>query len=49
LAWSFEHPAGVAASADEAAALARFREVRDQIDARIQTWLRAQGISIAWV
>jgi len=44
LAWSFEDPAALAASGDEAAALAKFRQVRDQIDARIQAWLREQGI-----
>jgi arsenate reductase len=39
--WGFEDPAAFAGS--EADTLARFREVRDQIDGRIQEWLEQRG------
>ena len=42
LHWPFEDPAAFEGSADEK--LAKFREVRELIDRRIQTWLREQGI-----
>jgi arsenate reductase len=48
-AWSFEDPAAAVASGDEAAALAKFRNVRDRIDARLRLWLREQGILIPWI
>jgi len=37
LHWSFEDPSAFAGSADEK--LARFREVRDQIEQRVKSWL----------
>ena len=37
LRWSFEDPSGFPGSEDEK--LAKFREVRDQIEERIKTWL----------
>lgn len=40
LAWSFEDPAAFEGS-DEAK-LEKFREVRDQIDAKIQDWLKEE-------
>jgi arsenate reductase len=42
LHWPFEDPAAFEGSDD--AKLAKFREVRDLIDRRIQSWLREQGI-----
>ena len=39
LHWSFEDPAAFVGSDEET--LAKFREVRDQIDQRIQSWLAA--------
>jgi arsenate reductase (thioredoxin) len=43
LYWPFEDPAAFAGSADEK--LAKFREVRDQIDAKIKEWLKERGIT----
>ena len=40
LHWSFEDPSALVGSDDEK--LAKFREVRDQIERRIQTWLAEQ-------
>ncbi|MDP3449381.1 MAG: arsenate reductase ArsC [Anaerolineaceae bacterium] len=40
--WSFEDPAAVEGSEEEK--LQKFREVRDQIDEKIQAWLTEQGI-----
>lgn len=40
--WSFEDPAEVEGSEEEK--LQKFREVRDQIDQKIQAWLTEQGI-----
>ena len=40
LHWSFEDPAAVVGSDDEK--LAKFREVRDQIEARVREWLKQQ-------
>ncbi len=42
LYWPFEDPA--AFQATDAEKVAKFREVRDQIDRRIRAWLREQGI-----
>ena len=42
LRWFFDDPAAVAGS--EAEALAKFREVRDQIQARILDWLKEQAV-----
>jgi len=42
LHWPFEDPAAVQGT-DEVK-LAKFREVRERIDQRIQTWLREPGI-----
>jgi len=42
--WSFEDPAAFKGSHEEK--LARFRQVRDQIDARIRSWLEAMDIPI---
>jgi arsenate reductase (thioredoxin) len=42
--WSFEDPAKFEGSAEEK--LAKFREVRDQIQARIGTWLAEQNIPL---
>jgi arsenate reductase len=45
LHWPFEDPAAFeGADIDK---LAKFREVRDQIDARLRTWLSEQGIPLA--
>ncbi len=41
--WSFEDPAAVEGS--EAEKLAKFREVRDQIEAMVQSWSADQGIT----
>ena len=41
--WSFEDPAAIEGT-DETR-LAKFREIRDQIDGRIQAWLKEQGLS----
>jgi len=43
LNWPFEDPAAV--RGDEAQKLARFREVRDQIGARIRAWLTEMDIT----
>lgn len=43
LHWSFEDPAVFIGTEDEK--LSKFREVRDQIDQRIQTWLDENGIT----
>ena len=42
LHWSFEDPAKFEGSPEEK--LARFRQVRDQIQAKIQTWLTEQNL-----
>lgn len=42
LHWPFDDPATFQGSEDET--LAVFREVRDQIDVKIQDWLSAQGV-----
>ncbi len=42
LHWSFEDPAAV--EGPEEVKLAKFREVRDQIETMVQTWLANQGI-----
>jgi arsenate reductase len=39
--WPFDDPAAFVGSDEER--LAEFREVRDQIDARVQTWLKQLG------
>ena len=43
LYWPFEDPAAFVGTADET--LAKFREARDLISARLQLWLNEQGIS----
>ena len=45
LHWSFEDPAAFEGSEPEK--LAKFREVRDQIDQRLRSWLLEQGIQPA--
>ena len=42
LYWPFEDPAAFQGTDEEK--LAKFREVRDLIDQRIQSWLREQGL-----
>lgn len=42
LHWSFEDPAGFEGTDEEK--LAKFREVRDLIEAKIQDWLNTQGV-----
>ena len=42
--WSFEDPAAFEGTDDEK--LAKFREIRDQIEGRIQAWLEEQGIPL---
>jgi arsenate reductase len=42
--WSFADPAAFEGSDEEK--LAKFREVRDQIDQRIKNWLAEQGVTI---
>ena len=42
LYWPFEDPAAFVGAEDET--LHKFREIRDQISARIQLWLREQGL-----
>ena len=42
LYWPFEDPAAFQGTAEEK--LSKFREVRDLIDQRTQSWLREQGI-----
>lgn len=44
LHWPFEDPA--AFEGDDAAKLAKFREVRDQIERRIRAWLAAGGPAV---
>ncbi|MCX7608253.1 MAG: arsenate reductase ArsC, partial [Anaerolineales bacterium] len=43
LHWSFEDPAAFEGTEEEK--LAKFREIRDKIKARILEWLAQQGIS----
>ena len=43
LHWSFEDPAAFIGTEDEK--LSKFREVRDQIDQKIKTWLAENGTS----
>jgi len=45
LHWSFEDPAAFEGSPEET--LAKFRQVRDQIDERIRAWLVSKNIEIA--
>jgi arsenate reductase len=45
LHWSFEDPAKFQGSDEEK--LARFREVRDRIEARLKSWLAEQKIPLA--
>ena len=40
--WSFEDPAAFEGTDDEK--LAKFREIRNQIEGRIKVWLKEQGI-----
>ncbi|MBN1994534.1 MAG: arsenate reductase ArsC [Anaerolineae bacterium] len=42
--WSFEDPAALEGSDEEK--LAKFREVRDQIDRRIKEWLAEQDVTV---
>jgi len=42
LHWSFEDPAAFKGTPEET--LAKFREVRDQIDAQLRGWIAEQGI-----
>lgn len=44
LHWSFEDPAAFEGTQEEK--LAKFRQVRDQIDLKIRSWLSEQGIAI---
>lgn len=44
LHWKFDDPA--AAVGTDREKLAKFREVRDQIDQRIRSWLEEQGLSL---
>jgi len=41
--WSFEDPTAFEGTDGEE--LAKFREIRDKIEGRIQAWLEEQGIS----
>ncbi len=43
LSWPFEDPAAFEGSEDEK--LAKFREIRDQINERVQAWLRERELS----
>jgi arsenate reductase len=43
LHWAFDDPAAVKGMDDEK--LAKFREVRNQIDERIRSWLTEQGVT----
>jgi len=43
LHWAFEDPAALDGSEEDK--LAKFREVRDQIDDRIRTWLESEGLA----
>jgi arsenate reductase len=43
--WPFDDPAAVEGT--EEARLAKFREVRDQIDERVKAWLDEQGLAVA--
>jgi arsenate reductase len=43
LHWSFEDPAAFEGTHHEK--LAKFRQIRDQIEQRIQAWLDGQGVS----
>jgi arsenate reductase len=42
--WSFEDPAAYKGTDEEK--LAKFRQIRDQIEQRIKAWLEEQGVSI---
>lgn len=44
LFWAFEDPAQVQGTQEDK--LAKFREVRNQIDDKIQEWLKQRGIQI---
>lgn len=46
LHWSLEDPA--AFEGTEAENLAKFREVRDQIDQKVRGWLEGQGIAVVF-
>lgn len=43
LHWDLEDPA--AATGDDAEKLARFREIRDQIDGRVREWIAEQAVT----
>jgi len=43
LAWPFEDPAAFEGTDEEK--LAKFREIRDQIDTKIQGWLKDQAVT----
>jgi arsenate reductase len=43
LHWPFDDPAAVSGSQEEQ--LAKFREVRDQIEAKIKSWLKERGVT----
>ncbi|MCA9980026.1 MAG: arsenate reductase ArsC [Anaerolineales bacterium] len=43
--WAFEDPAAFEGTPEET--LAKFREVRDQIEAKLMSWLAEQGIAVA--
>ncbi len=45
LHWSFEDPAAFQGSPEET--LAKFREVRDQIEQRVRGWLSEEGLPIS--
>jgi arsenate reductase len=45
LHWSFEDPAAFVGTDEEK--LAKFRQIRDQIDQRTRTWLAEQNIPVA--
>jgi arsenate reductase len=43
LHWPFDDPASVSGSQEEQ--LAKFREVRDQIEAKVKSWLKERGVA----
>ena len=45
LHWPFEDPAAFVGSEEDT--LAKFRQIRNQIDAKVRDWLQDQGIEIA--
>jgi arsenate reductase len=42
--WSFEDPVAFEGTDEEK--LAKFREIRDKIERRIQAWLEKQGVPL---